>query len=304
LLRRESHDVGGRRCGRERRDADARAVARERSAGLVELRGGGRERRRRRDPDEDELARRGRSHKRAGERCERAESFRPEPGGDNSSRRLGRRNRRRQRLVVAEDRPLEVAQRLPRFEPELGVEHLPALAEDLQRVGLPARPVQRPHELGARPFLEGTLSHERLELGDEVGAPSQREVGLDSLLEREHPELLEASRLDLDERLVREVGQGSPAPQREGGAQRRGAGIRLLPTRLLDEALELVEVELAVPDAQEITRAARLERLTVVAERLPERRDVHLDRLRRGLGRALGPDLLREPVGGNDLVRA
>ena len=48
---------------------------------------------------------------------------------------------------------------------------------------------------------------------------AEREVGLDPLLERRQPQILEPSRLDARERLVGELGQRRPAPQGERLAQ-------------------------------------------------------------------------------------
>ena len=48
----------------------------------------------------------------------------------------------------------------------------------------------------------------------------QREVGLDPLLERDCAELLEPCDLGLGERLVEEVGERRPAPERERVTER------------------------------------------------------------------------------------
>ena len=60
-----------------------------------------------------------------------------------------------------------------------------------QRLGLPARPVEREHELRPRPFAVWLLGDERLELRDQRGVPAEREVGVDPLFQGVEPLLLE-----------------------------------------------------------------------------------------------------------------
>ena len=75
--------------------------------------------------------------------------------------------------------------------PEALDERLPRLAVDLERLGLAARAVEREHLLAAQPLAQRVLGDERLELGDERRVPPERELGVDPLLERREPQLLE-----------------------------------------------------------------------------------------------------------------
>ena len=59
------------------------------------------------------------------------------------------------------------------------------------------------------------LVDEPLQLPDHLGVAAQRELGLDRLLDRSHPQILEPGYLGLGERLVREVGERRPAPERQ-----------------------------------------------------------------------------------------
>ena len=94
------------------------------------------------------------------------------------------------------------------------------------------------------------LGDEPLELGHDVGVAAERQVGVDALLQRRGVALLEPGDLGLRERLVRDVGQSRPAPQRERLAQPRGGvGGSLARERLaalVHEPLETLHVELAV----------------------------------------------------------
>ena len=71
------------------------------------------------------------------------------------------------------------------------------------------------------------LGDEALELADEVGVASEREVGLDPFFERAQAQLLQACDLWLGERLVGELVQRRPSPQAERLAQDRGRLLRL-----------------------------------------------------------------------------
>ena len=78
-----------------------------------------------------------------------------------------------------------------------------------------------------RRSLQRMLGHQRLELGDELAVPALGQVGVDGLLERVEPELLEAPDLGRGERLVGDVVEGAVrARGRAPGARRharRGA---------------------------------------------------------------------------------
>ncbi len=120
-----------------------------------------------------------------------------------------------ERLVLAEDRGLELAELRAGVDAELLDEGLARGAVGGERVGLPAGAVEREHELRARPLAEWLRGDERLELGDELRVAPEREVGLDPLLERDGAQLLEPGDLGLRERLVEEVGERRAAPERE-----------------------------------------------------------------------------------------
>ena len=187
---------------------------------------------------------------------------------------------------MLENLALELPERLARLEPELGGKVLPAVLVHLQRLPLATGPVQRHHQLTAKALAERMALDERLELADQLVVASEREVGVDPLLERGQAELLEASDLRLGERLVREVGKGRPAPERQRVTEPIGCQLRVVPAErlssLLDPALEDGGVERLGSDAQDVSVTVRFEprgrRLAFrVRERLPEPRDVRFD---------------------------
>ena len=126
-----------------------------------------------------------------------------------------RRRREAERRVLREDRALELAERLARLDPELVDERLARTLIDRERVGLPARAVERQHQLRARALPQRLLEHEALELGDELAVPREREVSVDPVLERGQAQLLEPRDLRVREGLRRQIRERRPSPQRE-----------------------------------------------------------------------------------------
>ena len=84
---------------------------------------------------------------------------------------------------------------------------------DGESFGLPTRPVEREHELGAEPLAVWMLDGERLQLRHERKLAAQCELGVDSFLDRGETKLIEALDLHTGERLELEVGKRSSVPQ-------------------------------------------------------------------------------------------
>jgi hypothetical protein len=96
---------------------------------------------------------------------------------------------------VAEDGLLQLLQSRARLQAELIYERAPSLPVDRERLGLPARAVERAHERGGESLAQRMLVDERLELADELGVTAEREVGVEPPLQRVQAELLEAEGL-------------------------------------------------------------------------------------------------------------
>lgn len=96
----------------------------------------------------------------------------------------GRHRRRPERLVLAQDRLLQVAQALARLDPELFDEALPCLLVDLECLGLAAGAVESEHQLRAEALSQGVLAHQELELANEIGVAAKRQVDVDTFLDR------------------------------------------------------------------------------------------------------------------------
>ena len=115
------------------------------------------------------------------------------------------------------------------MQPQLLVQALAEVAIDLQRVGVPAAPVQRGHQLHVRPLAQRVRAHQRLQAHDRLVRKAQRQRGVDPVLGRRDPQLLEPVHLCSGELLVGELRVRRATPQRQGRVQQRSRAVRLTP---------------------------------------------------------------------------
>ena len=215
-----------------------------------------------------------------------------------------RRGRAIELRVLAQDRALESLQLGPRLEAELVREPPAALAIGLERIRLPSGAVEREHQLPPHALARGVLVDQRFELGHQRRVTAQGQLGIDAVLERGQPEILEPACLGTGERFVGDVGQGLTSPESEGLLQplRGAAGVaggEPLPP-VSGQALESIGVDAVGLGDQRVSVSARRERLR--AEDLAEPRDVDLHGLGGGRGRALPPEGVDDPVHGDRLT--
>jgi hypothetical protein len=132
--------------------------------------------------------------------------------------------------------------------------------------------------------------------------PAEREVGVDSLFVRRDPQLRESLHFDAVETFQLDIRERAPAPQRESFCQRgRGGGLITGRERFATasgEREKTAAVELRGLERDFVAiGAGDDERAAVrVAERFAESRYVNVQRVNRGRGRALAPQLVREMV--------
>ena len=291
VVRRRGRDER-RRPRRDRAGEERRAALFERGKGRRELAG------RADEAGHDQLLRRA-PRERLREREQRIEELVAARRDENR----GRKHRKRELRVLAQDRPLELLQGRGRLDPELLDERAPAVTVGLERLGLSARAVQSNHQLAAQALAERLLADERLELADERSVTAEGELGLDPPFEPDQPQLVEPADRRARKRLVREVGERRPAPESECVAKtlRRHRGLVRL--GLVEQAREAVEVELVRPGPEHVAGRPRLEPFRRAAESLPELRDAHLQRGHARGRRAFRPELVEQPVARDDLVR-
>ena len=210
-----------------------------------------------------------------------------------------------QRGILPKDRPLQLLERRARIDPELVDEGPARFLVGVQRLGLPTRPVQRSHQIHPQALAERVLGDECLELPDQLVLAPEREVGVDPQLQRCQPDLLEPGDGRLREALVGEVRERRAPPQRQRVAQPLRRIGRQAPSEqappLVHQPLEAVEIELVGLDPDDV--AGRSRRQHVLRKRLAKSRDVDAQCGGGVLGRVLAPELVDQPVSGNDLVR-
>ena len=200
---------------------------------------------------------------------------------------------------LAQDRELELAELGRRLDPEVGIESGACVRVDLERVALSAGAVETEHQLAAKALPVGMLVDERLELGNEGRMTSTLKVRIDTGLDCRQSQLVETSDLRLSEGLVGEVGERRPSPQRERLAEGTRGMLCVPATRLtlpfFDETAEAVCVDRVVRDVEAVAPMLEQNRFPLAFDRtqgLPQSRDVRLERVLRGVGRVVGPQLV------------
>ena len=207
---------------------------------------------------------------------------------------------------MAEDPALELPELRSRLEPELGVEVRAPVAVAGERVRLPARPVQRRHELGPQTLAERMLDDEPLEIGDELLVPAEPQSGLETQLDALQPELVQPQRLLAREQLAAQSGERIAPPEIERTREERlGQAVVCIRERLPavgEQVLEALGVELSLRDREPVADPIAEE--PPGRERTPKLRDIDPEDTRRGRGRLAVPHRLDQRLGGERLSRA
>ena len=179
-------------------------------------------------------------------------------GGTTGVRRLKRR-------ILPKHRLLELAKRQAGLDPELLDEQASGLLVGLQRLSLAPRPVEGAHQLASQLLAERILGDEGLELPDEIRVAAEPELELDPLADHGEPEILEPRDLRPSEVLERKFLQRRPSPEPECFTQQFDRALRVvLRTRLGDERLEAVAIELPRFESEQITGRPRQDQAWLV----------------------------------------
>ena len=193
--------------------------------------------------------------------------------------------------------------------PSSSLKSLPEGPIRLQCLGLPPGAVQRHQELSAQPLVERMQAHEGLELAERLCLAPQGEHGLEARLEGLQAQPFELGDPRLSEGLVRQIGEGRPAPDLERARERRLCiGERTCGGCCLalgDESLEDVCVETARLDLEEIAGGLGCERALVfgfLVEKLAQLRHVDLDAVRCRRRRVVAPESVDEPIPRDDAI--
>src|SRR5262245_27226055 len=164
-----------------------------------------------------------------------------------------------ERRVLTEDRVLQSLELGPRLKAQLIAQRASHTPKGCECVDLTSTSVEREHQLAVEMLAERLIRNKRLEFGNELEMPREREFGLDSFLEGDQAQLLDPRDLALGKCLVGDVGKSNAAPEAERLAQHRCgrlAGARgQLASPLDDEPLEPLEVELSGFDPETVPGA-------------------------------------------------
>ena len=178
----------------------------------------------------------------------------------------------------------------------------PRLLVDAQRLPLTPGAIEREHLLAPQPLAHRIAGGERLDLAEDGVVATERELGVDVLLERGQPELLEARDLDAADALELDVGERlAPA--------RAPAPLAMPPHARVGRACALLRAPVRSGSAS--TRSG-LDVQSVPGR--PASRSVRGRRCRGGVRCSSGathrpcsvdgpPDLVDQPVGRDNLVR-
>jgi len=151
-----------------------------------------------------------------------------------------------ERRVLLQHSPLEVLETRGGVDAELVVEHASEDLEDGERLGVPAAPVQRQHELPAQALAQRMAAYEGIELRDELHMAPEGQLRLDALLQACEVLLGKSAFLESCERFL-EVCKRWPAPELERSGERRGGLTGPTPCEFLAavdvELFETAEVE-------------------------------------------------------------
>ena len=116
---------------------------------------------------------------------------------------------------MAENLGLKLAQLGSRLDTELVDETGAGSLIHVQSLRLPARTVQRDHELPQEALAQRMLGDEPLELADDVTVATELEIGVDPLRNCGEPELVQPPDLRLREILERELRERRSPPRLE-----------------------------------------------------------------------------------------
>ena len=174
---------------------------------------------------------------------------------------------------MSQDLPLELAQALVRLEAQIGGEHATRILVGGERIGLPAKPVQRRHQLSSQPLVIGIVLDEPGDLGgDRALVAAEVELRVDAIERRTPAQLLELVRSELELTVPADAVEGSAAPEVESRAERIGRlGGVTRPTRLATGRHELGEapgIEGVRAETQPIAGRCRLDRIADLSAQL------------------------------------
>ena len=208
--------------------------------------------------------------------------------------------------VLEQDLLLAPAQPAARLDAQLLVQDLAGAVEGLEGIGLAARAVQRQHQLAPQPLPVGVVGQQRLQLGDQPAVPTEGQVGLDAVLQRGQAQRLQAGPFRLQGGHLVQVGQQRSPPQAQPRSKLVGGRLRVVADQgaaaRCGQVLEPLGVQLTGRHLELVARRAGGQPPRVRAERAAEPVDIALQGVAGGGRRVAVPQVLDQPVVGDDLA--
>ena len=204
---------------------------------------------------------------------------------------------------MVEDLRLQLGQLRRGVETELVGEDGPGARVDAQGVGLSPAAVEGHHQPTGEPLAQRVLVGRALELAHRLGVAAEREQRVEAGLQRLQPQLVPADGRRSGPLLVGHVGEHGTVPLRQarlevdqrslriGGQRGTGGG---------DAVLEAGGVEPVPLDGQDVPRALASQQQRIT-EGPAQQGDVALQRVDGGRRRIAGPDVVDQPIDGDDL---
>ncbi len=204
--------------------------------------------------------------------------------------------------VLSQDRLVQLGELAARVEAELLGESPAQVGEAVERLTRPSGPVQGADVQRAQPFPQRVPGDEVAQLAREQAVVAEREPRLRRVLLRGEPLVLQPPSLRRGERLVGDVGQCGPPPERERIGQEGGPNARLRHVaRLRDERPEPVRVDGVRLDLQLVARPPpghqRAPAGSGGGQGATQLRDLRLQGVGRVAGEPLAPQVRGQPVG-------
>ena len=213
---------------------------------------------------------------------------------------------RRQRLLALH--AVEQRDELGRGrEPEVVGQRPARPSRGLERLGPAPAALEGPDELEAQGLAQRMLGDQRRELAEHLLVAAQGEVGLDTCSQAGQAHLLQTRHLTHGERLIAQLVQRRPAPQRHRAMERvgRGGGVTAFERgrALVGQAGEAIGVDrLGVDERERVAAAAPGDRLGAHGRAQP--RDDHLQRVGRVRRERLAPERVDGAVGADRFAAA
>jgi len=145
--------------------------------------------------------------------------------------------------------------------------------------------------------------NETLQLADQDRVFPQGQIGIDPGFNRVEVELFQSGRLGLDGGTRLDIIESTPPPESQCRTESGDGLVRVIgPACRREKPLETGRIEFVFVHLQQISRRSGLDTFTHESETSPQVRHVPLHNVAGGLGRFVSPQLIDQPISGDDPI--